>query len=110
MRLVIRQLNIPQSASLSRHVHKKFGGALDRVGHTVRRVVVRLFDVNGPRGGQDKRCHVLVELQGGEAVFLDETTDCLYASIDRASTRAGHLVRERLRRTKEKRPARRISA
>jgi len=60
-------------------------------GH-VNRVVIRLSDINGPRGGADKRCHVQIMLAGIPDVVVEDTEVDLYAAIDRAVDRARRTV------------------
>jgi hypothetical protein len=64
---------------------------------------VRFADVNGPRGGPDKRCDVQVQLVGGQTVRIRETDSCPYRAADRAARRAGRVARDRLRRLRTKR-------
>ncbi len=60
-------------------------------GH-INRVVIRLSDINGPRGGADKRCHVQIMLAGIPDVVVEDTEVDLYAAIDRAVDRARRTV------------------
>ena len=69
--------------------------ALYRVAHAFRRgrdhvsrVVVRLSDINGPRGGADKRCAIEVRLRGARVITLHELDSDLYRAIDHAVERA----------------------
>lgn len=61
-------------------------------------VRVRLYDVNGPRGGEDKRCTVVVFLENGSDVVIEDTAADLYQAVDRAAQRAGRAVARRLDR------------
>jgi len=60
-------------------------------GH-IKKVVIRLSDINGPRGGADKRCHVQVMLTGIPDVIVEDTEVDLYNAIDRAIDRARRTV------------------
>jgi len=60
-------------------------------GH-VSRVVIRLSDINGPRGGADKCCHIQVALAGMPDVVVEDTEVDMYAAIDRAIDRARRTV------------------
>ena len=66
-------------------------------GH-VSRVVIRLSDINGPRGGADKRCHIQVVLAGIPDVVVEDTEVNLYAAIDRAIDRVRRTVVRRVDR------------
>jgi hypothetical protein len=54
-------------------------------------------DVNGPRGGIDKRCWIHLEL-GGKGLTIEEVDADLYVAIDRASERAGRATERAIAR------------
>ena len=64
----------------------------------IQRVRVRLSDINGPRGGPDKRCHIQVVLKGLPDVVIEDTGSDLYTTISRAAGRAERTVARCLRR------------
>jgi ribosome-associated translation inhibitor RaiA len=72
--------------------------------HVVR-VAVQLFDINGPRGGADKRCRIRVKLDIPLEVVLEDTQPNLYVAIDRVAGRAGRTVARNLRRQRQVRHA-----
>ncbi|MBA4066598.1 MAG: 30S ribosomal protein S30 [Isosphaera sp.] len=79
---------------------RRLGFALGRFGDRVGQVAVHLSDVNGPRGGVDKRCRVVVELPGHGPVVVEEADADLDALIDRAADRVGRAVVRRLVRAR----------
>ncbi|MHC4421305.1 MAG: HPF/RaiA family ribosome-associated protein [Planctomycetota bacterium] len=103
MNLQVYELNIRPSDVLRAHVEQRFHTALARILRQVSVVVVRFADVNGPRGGPDKRCDVQVRLLGGQTVRIRETGICFYRTVDRAARRARRVVKNRLRRRRAKR-------
>ena len=82
--------------ALEDHVHKRFGFTLSRASGQIRRVDVTLSDLNGPRGGIDKRCLVQIRLDGLQAVVIQDVQSEMYSAIDRAAGRAGRTVMRRL--------------
>ena len=66
-------------------------------------VEVRLGDVNGPRGGIDKRCAIKVMLRRFGVVFARAAGTDVYSTVDRATTR----IRSAVSRTLSRRRARR---
>lgn len=69
MRITVRA----SSRWLTRRARRRFAFALRRFEDRVRSLVVRVTDVNGPRGGIDKRCRVTVQLQGpSRTVVIDD--------------------------------------
>ncbi len=86
--------------ALRERVERRLGFALGRFGDRVGRVAVHLSDVNGPRGGVDKRCRIVAEVPGGRsgAVVIEDAAAELDPLIDRAADRIGQSVRRRLDR------------
>jgi len=103
MNLQMYELNIRTSDALRSHVEQRFHSALARILERIRSVVVRFTDLNGPRGGPDKRCDVQVQLVDGHTVRIRETDECLYCAINRAASRAKRVAKDRLRRQRVKR-------
>lgn len=67
--------------------------ALGRFGNRVRTLTVRLSDLNGPKGGVDKRCLVTVRLSRPRRVVVVEDVDANEAAvIARAVDRASRAV------------------
>jgi len=78
------------------------GFALSARDNNIQRVIVRLSDINGPRGGADKCCHIQVVIAHLPDVVIEDTKADLYAAIDRAADRAGRTVGRRLMRKRIK--------
>jgi putative sigma-54 modulation protein len=64
----------------------------------IRKVTVHLSDINGPRGGADKRCQLVVTMEKLPSVIIEDTRNDLYAAIDHATERAGRSVARHLER------------
>ena len=79
--------------------------ALGATSGRVRRVVMRLADENGPRGGLDKRCTIRASLPGAPPVIIEQHEADLYVAIDRAADRAARAVSRRLARGSAERRA-----
>jgi len=91
-RIVIRQEGT-QPETLAELARRRFAFALGRFGTHVRSLTVRLRDVNGPRGGQDKHCRVSLQLSGSRRQIVVEDIDTNPgAVIDRTADRAARAV------------------
>lgn len=97
MRLDIRGRHLPLTPAIHAHVARRLHFALGRFGASLARVAVRVTDVNGPRGGVDKRCQILVDAPG-RRITIDEVDRDLYVAIDRAAERAGRATERALAR------------
>lgn len=103
MMIVIQCQGFQLTPALREHVRRRLGFSLARANNHISRVDVSLSDINGPRGGIDKRCLVKVRLEGLQLVVVEDVQSNLYSAIDRAAGRAGRIVLRRLARQSDKR-------
>jgi len=101
MRIDIQTNGFLLTDGLREHATRRLQFALSWANHDVRKVAVRLSDINGPRGGSDKRCQIQVRLSNSQDVLIEDTEADLYVAIDRAADRADHAVARRLERLRE---------
>ena len=87
--------------ALREHIERRLGFALSSRGEYIQRVIVRLSDINGPRGGEDKCCRIQIVLPQLTDVVVEDTEVDMYAAIDRATYRAGRTVGRRLARQRD---------
>ncbi len=98
MEIEIQAHGFAVTDALRAHVTKRLGAALTPFKGQVRRVVARLGDENGPRGGYDKSCRIGVSVGGAPDVFAADTRPDLYAAIDCAADRLAAALARRLNR------------
>jgi len=99
MQLDIRGRHLWLTPALLEHVERRFRFAIGRFSPSIGRVAIRLSDVNGPRGGLDKRCRVTLHVPAAERVVtLTETDGDLYAAVARAADRTARAVERALAR------------
>ena len=101
MQIDIQARNFSLTNALRGHIERRLGFALSTRDEYIQRVVVRLSDINGPRGGKDKCCHIQVVLPQLTDVVIEDTEVDMYAAIDRATDRAGRTVGRRLARQRD---------
>ena len=102
MQIDIQARNFALTDALRSHTERRLGFALSTRDNHIQRVLVRLSDINGPRGGADKCCHIHVALARLPDVVIEDTEADLYAAIDRAADRAGRTLGRRLVRRRIK--------
>lgn len=59
---------------------------------------MRIEDVNGPRGGVDKRCRIKIVLKGLPSVIIDQQHSSLQAAMDSDLARTRTAVQRNLLR------------
>jgi ribosome-associated translation inhibitor RaiA len=92
MQIDIQSSGFYLTESLLSYAQRRLLFALSYCSGHVKRVVIRLSDVNGPRGGTDKHCHIQVALTGLADVVAEDTGADMYAAIDCAINRARRTV------------------
>lgn len=103
MTIMIYARGLDLTDGIEDHVHRRLRYALGRFSDRLTRVVVRLSDVNGPRGGVDKRCLVTVGVPGQPDVVVKASKTDFYSAVDRAASGAGRSLVKRLKRLRGRR-------
>jgi ribosome-associated translation inhibitor RaiA len=101
MQIDIQARQFSLTNALRNHAKRRLRFALACCDDRIKQVVMRLSDINGPRGGADKRCHLQVILTGLPDVVVEDTEADLYIAINRATDRAGRTVGRRLARQRD---------
>lgn len=96
MRMSIQANGFVLTAALRAYTEKRVKTALGWAGRHIRELHVSLSDINGPRGGRDKRCRFLVQIANGKGVVIEDTETDLYHAIDRAAERVDRAVVRRI--------------
>ncbi|MGX4640505.1 HPF/RaiA family ribosome-associated protein [Massilia sp. SYSU DXS3249] len=100
MRMTIQTSGFDMTSALRAYTEQRLATALGWAREHMRKLVVWLSDINGPRGGVDKRCKIQVQLAGGREIIIDDVEADLYAAIDRAADRADRAVVRQVERTR----------
>jgi len=98
MNLDTRTIGFALTEALEQRVGDHVEMALAPVAGSVTRVQVWLSDVNGDRGGVDKRCRVVVTLGHHRSAVAEATSEDLYVAIDEATRKVGRAAQRLLTR------------
>ena len=104
MQVFVRGQGIELTEDVRERAERSLGFALGRFSPRIERVTVRLVDMNGPRGGVDKRCRIEVKLRSTGRVLIEEIAPSLQRAIDRAADRAARATDRSLKRRREPGP------
>jgi putative sigma-54 modulation protein len=92
----LRAIGVPLSDDDRTYALRRIAFKLGKHGRSIERVSVRIEDVNGPRGGVDKRCRIKVVVRGRESVVTEQPDQDLRAAVDVAADRVERSVRRSL--------------
>jgi len=101
MKIELRFRGLEASDSLREHTVRRIHLHLSRFGQDVSAVAVRIGDVNGPRGGLDKRCRITVRGPRLRLSTLEELSADAYAAVDSAVARVARAVGRDLERARD---------
>ena len=99
MRLKIVSRSLHLSEAIRDRLERRAQFALGRFAAVIRTVQVSLLDENGPRGGIDKRCRVLVSPRRGRPIIVEGRGDQLQPLVDHTLERAGRTLARAVKRT-----------
>lgn len=95
---------IKTSEAQHQYVLTKVGAAAERLNGATCTVEVRLTDVNGPKGGVDKQCSIVVTPPGLPTLRVEEQAADYYAAIDAAAATLKKSLARSLERMKANGP------
>jgi ribosome hibernation promoting factor len=110
MRVHLQTQGFELTSAIDAHVRRQLGRHLAGSEDNIIAVDVFLSDINGPKGGIDKKALVCVQLASRLAVSFEAIHSDLYRAVTVASRKARHSVKRTLRRQKrlEKRELRQM--
>jgi hypothetical protein len=101
--ITTRTRGIPLTEPLQNVARGCIAVALGRLAPRVRRVFVWLEDLNGPRGGRDRRCRIDVHLTSGGRVVVSDVAATEYQAIGRAASRMRIAIDRRIKKRRTRR-------
>lgn len=84
------------------YVNRRMNFVFNQHAQYIHSVQVSLADINGPKGGVDKRCRITVELPKYGTVFVEHVEGDFYAAINRASERASRVIKNKISRRRDR--------
>jgi hypothetical protein len=88
----------PEASDLREFAERRVRFVLRRLGWLVPRAEVHLSDLNGPRGGVDKRCQVELRTDGAGSVVVTSVAHDWRTALDDALARAARYLMRLWRR------------
>ena len=96
MRIYLQTQGFELTSAIDAHVRKQLGQHLAESEDNVMTVDVLLSDINGPKGGIEKKALVCVQLSSRLAVRFEAMRSDLYRAVAVASHKAGYSIKRTL--------------
>ena len=103
MRTLIHPRTIVADPEVRVRIVESLETALGSVRSRFDGIDVYLTDVNGPKGGPDKRCRIVAYLPAGRPVVVSRTDRDPVAAVVAAAARCRRLTRSRLKQRQDRR-------
>lgn len=93
---------VPTNNELRSDVERRLMFALGRFSGSLGRITVHLIDENGPRGGVDKLCRIVVGMtgRGPSRLVVEAAAAKIPAAVNMAANRISQVVRRQVERAR----------
>lgn len=88
----------PEGSNMRDQVERRVRFVFRRLGWQVPRAEIQLSDLNGPRGGRDKRCQLEVKTEGRGLVVVSSVAKDWRTALDEALARAVRTIFRKIKR------------
>lgn len=100
MKVTMTTRDFELTDDLREYVEHRLAFALSPFQDRIRGVLVILSDINGPKGGIDKRCLLQIRLRGLSELIIEETEADFRIAVNRAADRTKRNLARRLWRAR----------
>lgn len=89
---------VPTNDELRSYVERRLMFAIGRFRGTLGRITVHLIDENGPKGGVDKLCRIVVGMsgQGPSRLVVEAASSRILTAVNIAADRISQVVRRQV--------------
>ena len=97
--ITIQQVKLDKK--VSDRVLRRVQFALSKFGHSIRRVRVHFSDLNGPKGGNDKRCSIKVKLITTGEIVVQGVGKDIVTALSHSVERVERAIKRELEKRRE---------
>lgn len=98
MKVIVKTNNIDIHKAERHAISEKVKLVFERIAQHIQQVVVSVFDVNGPRGGDDIVCRIKITAPGVPTVVVKTQNSALLQAINTALQRSSLNLVKKLKR------------
>jgi putative sigma-54 modulation protein len=104
MKSTIIAKGINASQALREYIMERVDSTLSRARDSINFITVRISDLNGSKGGVDKRCQIHLKMSGLPTIVVTGVSASIIDAIDHAAQRAAKVVERILSRANSIQP------
>ncbi|MEW6991859.1 hypothetical protein AADZ91_14380 [Colwelliaceae bacterium 6441] len=98
MELSITDLNVDLSSEAIHRIRQKTRRMFSKIYDRVQAIKVTLDDINGPRGGKDKHCRVVILTKGMPDIVITDNQTSIMTAVNIALSRARLTLLRKIKR------------
>ena len=104
MELTITDLNVELSNENLSRVKQKARHMFSKIGDSVQKIKVIIDDINGPKGGKDKHCRVVIQTIGMPDIVITDNQTSTMTAVNIALSRAKNTLLRKVKRKQKNQP------
>ena len=101
MKTDINFRKISRTKEITDYINNRISSAFDRAEDNIESTLLTVSDINGPKGGIDKECTIIIKAAGIKRIVISEQQSKLLVAIDRCIARANQSLMKQLQRRKK---------
>ena len=106
MELSVTGLNIDLTNESRTDIKQKTRQMFTKVCDSVQRIKVVINDINGPKGGKDMNCRVIIHAKGMPDIIVSDNQTTVLAAVNIALSRAKTTLLRKVKRKQQNQPNR----
>jgi hypothetical protein len=104
MELIVKDLNVGLSNDNVLRIQERTRSMFNKISDSVKKVKVTLNDINGPRGGRDKNCRVVIQLKGIPDIIITDNQTSVMSAVNRCLSKAKVALVRKVKRKQKLKP------
>ncbi len=91
--------NFTATEDIRSHIEHRLNFATQKFEEKISQISIRIRDINGPKGGVDKECHIHLRLKGMPSIIIKQSATNIYTAVDLATDRLAQTISRKIART-----------
>lgn len=104
MELIVTDLNVGLSNENLSRIRQKTRRMFGKICDSVKAINVTLDDVNGPKGGKDKNCRIIIRTKGIPDIIITDNQTSVMSAVNISLSRARRALLRKVKRKQKQQP------
>ena len=105
MELTITDLNVELDNQNKARIRQKISRMFNKVCDNIQKINLTINDINGPKGGKDKRCRIVIHTRGMPDIVITDSQNSISSAVNIALSRARVTLVKKLKRKQKNMPS-----